>query len=84
MDQRTEDFKGYNQEDNFRLPVNNDRRQEKSLQLNPTQIQGTITEDTPVALRTRSGRQQTVPISTNDGKGDSFKLHIKNETRTKN
>ena len=45
---------------------------EESQQLNPIQIQGTITEDIPVALRTRSCRQQTVPISTNDGKGDSF------------
>ena len=40
--------------------------------MNPIQIQGTITEDTPVALRTRRGRQQKVPISTNDGKGDLF------------
>ena len=45
---------------------------EDSQQLNPNLIQGTITEDTTVALRTRSGRQQSVPISTNDGKGDSF------------
>ena len=45
---------------------------EESLQLNPTQLQGTITEDKPVAIRARRCRQQTVPISTNDGKGDSF------------
>ena len=45
---------------------------EESPQLNPTQIQGTITEDKPVALRTRRCRQQTVPISTNDCKGDLF------------
>ena len=45
---------------------------EESQQLNPTQIQGTIPEDKPVALRTRRCRQQTVPISTNDGKGDLF------------
>ena len=45
---------------------------EESQQLNPTQIQGTITEDKPVALRTRRHRQQTVPISTHDGKGDLF------------
>ena len=44
----------------------------ESQQMNPTQIQGTNTEDKPVALRTRRCRQQTVPISTNDGKGDLF------------
>ena len=45
---------------------------EESQQLNPTPIQGTITEDKAVAFRTRKCRQQTVPISTNDGKGDLF------------
>ena len=45
---------------------------EESEQLNPTQIQGTIAEDKFVALRTRRCRQETVPISTNDGKGNLF------------
>ena len=45
---------------------------EESQQLNPISIQGTITADKPVALRTRRCRQQIVPISTNDGKGDLF------------
>ena len=43
---------------------------EESQQLNPTPIQGTITEDKAVAFRTRKCRQQTVPTSTNDGKRD--------------
>ena len=54
-----------------RLPLMTEGNEE-SQQLNPTQIQGTITEDTPVALRTRRGRQQKVPISINEGKGDLF------------
>ena len=45
---------------------------EESQQLNPIQIQGTITEDTPVALRTRRCRQQAVPIRINNGEGDLF------------
>ena len=42
---------------------------EESQQLNPIQIQGTIPEDTPVALRTRRSRQQTAPIRTKDDGG---------------
>ena len=45
---------------------------EESQQLNPIKIQGTITEDTPVALRTRRRRQQTVPIRTKVDGGDLF------------
>ena len=57
---------------------------EESQQLNPTQIQGTITEDKPVALRTRRCRQQTVPISTKMVRATYFKLYIKNQTMTMN
>ena len=45
---------------------------EESQQFNPIQIQGTITEDTPVALRTRRSRQQTAPIRTKNDGGDLF------------
>ena len=47
---------------------------DKSQQLDPIQIQGTITEGTPVALRTRGGRQQKEPNRINDGEGDLFRL----------
>ena len=47
---------------------------EESQQLDPIQIQGTITEGTPVALRTRGGRQQKAPNRINDGEGDLFRL----------
>jgi hypothetical protein len=53
---------------------------EESQQLNPIQIQGTITEDTPVALRTRRSRQQTVPIRTKDDGGDLFQA-TKNQNK---
>jgi len=53
---------------------------EESQQLNPTQIQGSITEDTPVALRTRRSRQQTVPIRTKDDRGDLFQA-TKNQNK---
>ncbi len=43
---------------------------EESQQLDPIQLSGTITEDTPVALRTRRCRQQMGPTSINDGEGD--------------
>ena len=45
---------------------------EESQQLNPIQIQGTITEDTPVALRTRRCRQQKVPTRIHNCEGDLF------------
>ena len=51
---------------------------EESQQLNPIQIQGTITEDTPVALRTRRSRQQTAPIRSNDDEGDLFQATHQN------
>ncbi len=45
---------------------------EESQQLGPILISRTITEDIPVALRTRRCRQQTGPTSINYGEGDLF------------
>ena len=57
---------------------------EESQQLDPVQIQGTITDGKPVALRTRKGRQQKAPNRINDGEGDLFALQLKIETLTMN
>ena len=66
---------GYNQEYNFRLPVINDWGQRRiSAIARPIQILGTITENTPVALRTRRGRQQKEPNRKHDGEGDLFRF----------
>jgi hypothetical protein len=47
---------------------------EESQQLDPIQIQGTIGEGTPVALRTRTGGQQKAPNRINDDEGDPFRV----------
>jgi flagellar biosynthesis chaperone FliJ len=53
------------------LPSTTEVREE-SQKLDTIQVQGTISEDKPVALRTRRCRQQTAPIRINDDGGDSF------------
>ena len=47
---------------------------EESQHLDQIQIQGTITEGTLVALRTRRCRQQKAPNRINDDEGDSFRV----------
>jgi hypothetical protein len=54
---------------------------DESQPLDPIQIQGTITEGTPVALRTRRGRQQTAPIRINDDEGDSFRVTTQDQDK---
>jgi hypothetical protein len=51
---------------------------EESQQLDPIQIQETITEGTPVALRTRRSRQQKAHNRINDDEGDSFRFTTQN------
>jgi hypothetical protein len=45
---------------------------DESQQLDPIQIQGTITKGTRITLRTKRGRQQKAPNRINDGEGDLF------------
>ncbi len=56
---------------------------EGSLMADPIQIQGKITEDTPVALRTRRCRQQMVPTSINDSVGDLFQATHQEQNKDK-
>ncbi len=53
-------------------PVTEGREESQPLDSDPIKIQGTITDDIPVALCTRKSRQQIAHIRTNCGKGDLF------------